>query len=104
MTESDGGSWTFLTNHARVLIVIFENPEIRLRDIAEMIGITERYAQRIVAELEATGYLTHDRVGRRNRYRVSPTVGLRHPREQDVQIGRLLDLFSNAGSGPAIGE
>ncbi|MCH8900455.1 MAG: MarR family transcriptional regulator [Acidobacteria bacterium] len=103
MTENDGRSWTFLTNHARVLMVIFENPEVRLRDIAEMIGITERYAQRVVAELEETGYLTHDRVGRGNHYRVSPTVGLRHPREQDVQIGRLLDLFS-ASSEPSIGE
>ena len=97
MTESERRPWTFLTNHARVLIMISEDPEIRLRDLAVMIGITERSAQRIVSELEEAGYLTHDRVGRRNHYRVSLTVGLRHPHEQDVEVGRLLDLFSKAG-------
>ena len=103
MTEAERRPWTFLTNHARVLIMISEDPEIRLRDLAGMIGITERSAQRIVAELEEAGYLDHDRVGRRNRYRVSLDVGLRHPLEQNVEIGRLLGLFSNAGIDPSIG-
>lgn len=104
MTASERRPWTFLTNHARVLIMISEDPEIRLRDLALKIGITERSAQRIVAELEEAGYLTHDRVGRRNHYRVSLNVGLRHPHEQDVEVGLLLDLFAKAGVDTATGE
>ncbi|GMQ93221.1 MAG: hypothetical protein BMS9Abin12_0698 [Acidimicrobiia bacterium] len=95
MAGNDRRPWTFLTNHARVLILIAGNSDMRLRDVSARIGITERSVQRIVAELEEAGYLTHDRVGRQNRYQVSPTVGLRHPHEEDVQIGLLLDLFSD---------
>lgn len=96
MTDIQQRPWTFITNHARVLVMISEDPEIRLRDLSATIGITERSAQRIVAELEEAGYLTHERVGRRNRYEVSLDVGLRHPHEQDVEVGLLLALFSNA--------
>lgn len=88
-------TWTFLTNHARVLILIAESPGSRLRDIADSIGITERAAQRIVAELEAAGYLSHEKEGRRNRYHLHPHAHLRHPLERDVEIGRLLELFVN---------
>jgi DNA-binding IclR family transcriptional regulator len=97
MTNSELRPWTFLTNHARVLVMISEDPEIRLRDLSATIGITERSAQRIVAELEEAGYLTHEKVGRRNLYDVSLDVGLRHPHEQDVEIGLLIALFSKAG-------
>ncbi|MCL1600908.1 MAG: winged helix-turn-helix transcriptional regulator [Actinomycetia bacterium] len=97
MTSTDNRPWTFLTNHARVLVMISSDPEIRLRDLSATIGITERSAQRIVAELEEGGYLTHEKVGRRNRYEVSLGVGLRHPHEQDVEVGMLLALFSDAG-------
>ncbi|MEN8237935.1 MAG: winged helix-turn-helix domain-containing protein [Actinomycetota bacterium] len=86
-------SWTFLTNHARVLILIAETAGIRLRDVADQVGITERAAQRIVAELEAAGYLTHEKVGRRNQYHLRPDARLRHPLEDDVEVGRLLDIF-----------
>lgn len=96
MAEKVERPWTFLTNHARVLVMISEDPEIRLRDLSATIGITERSAQRIVAELEEAGYLTHERVGRRNVYQVSLDVGLRHPHEQDVEVGLLLALFSKA--------
>ena len=68
-----------------------------LRDVAAMTGIPERSPQRIVAELEDAGYLSHERIGRRNRYKVTTTASLRHPREQGVEIGLLLDLFANAG-------
>jgi DNA-binding MarR family transcriptional regulator len=93
MTNHDSRTWTFLTNHARVLILIAGTAGIRLRDVAEQVGITERATQRIVAELEAAGYLTHDKVGRRNRYSLRPDARLRHPLEDDVEVGRLLDLF-----------
>ncbi len=93
MTTSDSLRWTFLTNHARVLILIAETSGIRLRDVADQVGITERAAQRIVAELEAASYLTHEKVGRRNRYNLFPDAHLRHPLEDDVEVGRLIDLF-----------
>lgn len=102
MTDNERRPWTFLTNHARVLVMISHDPDIRLREVAESIGITERSAQRIVAELEEGGYLTHERVGRRNRYQVIPEVGLRHPRERGVEVGLLLRLFSQPDTdGPA---
>ena len=91
--------WTFLTSHARVLVIISQNPESRVRDIAELAGITERSAQRIVADLEAAGYLSHERIGRRNHYRVRRGAPLRHPHEQGVEIGALLELFTKLGTG-----
>jgi DNA-binding Lrp family transcriptional regulator len=93
VTDNNTRTWTFLTNHARVLILIAEAPGIRLRDVADQAGITERAAQRLVAELEAAGYLTHETVGRRNQYELRPNAHLRHPLENDVEVGRLLDLF-----------
>ncbi len=85
-------SWTFLTNHSHVLISIAENPEVRMRDIAERVGITERAVQRIVEDLTDAGYLKVDKVGRRNTYAVVTKKFLRHPVEQHVQIGRLLEM------------
>jgi len=93
MSGRESETWTFLTNHARVLILIAETVGIRLRDVADQVGITERAAQRIVAELEAAGYLTHDKVGRRNHYQLRPDVRLRHPLEHDVEVGKLLEVF-----------
>jgi len=93
VTDNNTRTWTFLTNHARILILIAETPGIRLRDAAAQVGITERAAQRIVAELEAAEYLTHETVGRRNQYELRPQAHLRHPLEDDVEVGRLLDLF-----------
>lgn len=98
MTSDQHQTWTFLTNHARVLISIAEAPGIRLRDIADRIGITERAAQRIVAELESAGYLSHIKKGRRNHYHVRPDAHLRHPLEEDIEIGQLLDFFVNRSS------
>lgn len=97
MTDDERRPWTFLTSHARVLVLISQNPDIRVREVAVMAGITERSTQRIVAELEEAGYLSHERIGRRNHYKVSAAATLRHPHEQDVEIGLLLDLFSKVG-------
>lgn len=94
MTDHERRPWTFLTNHARVLVAVSQTPDIRLRDLAVMTGITERSTQRIVAELEQAGYLSHERIGRRNLYQVSATAMFRHPLEQDVEIGLLLRLFA----------
>ena len=98
MSDVESGSWTFLTSHARVLLIISQNPDIRARDIASIAGITERSTQRIVADLEAAGYLSRERIGRRNHYRVSREEPLRHPHERNVEIGALLELFAKLGS------
>jgi len=92
--------WTFLTNHAHVLLAIARDPTVRLRDVATSVGITERAAQGIVADLEAAGYLHRTRVGRRNQYTVDPTGHFRHPAEANRQIGDLLDLFTRRSDRP----
>ena len=83
-------SWTFLTNHAHVLIAIARDPELRQRDIAHAVGITVGAVQKIIHELEMCGYLTHERIGRRNRYEVLDGLPLRHPLEENHTIGDLL--------------
>ncbi|QYH34673.1 helix-turn-helix domain-containing protein [Salinibacterium sp. M195] len=88
-------SWTFLTNHAHVLLSVSRDPTMRLRDIAEAVGITERAAQRIIAELVADGYLTRKRDGRRNSYELYPDLPLRHPLERHHQIGELLKTLGS---------
>ena len=85
--------WTFLTNHAHVLLCIAADPGVRLRDVAEKVGITERAAQRIVADLVEEGYLTRTRVGRRNHYDLHPELPLRHPVEQAREVGALVSLL-----------
>ncbi|MEM9200564.1 MAG: winged helix-turn-helix domain-containing protein [Actinomycetota bacterium] len=86
-------SWTFLTNHAHVLIAIASDPELRQRDIAHAVGITIGAVQKIISELEAGGYLAHDKVGRRNRYHVIEELPLRHPLEAHRTIGDVLHLL-----------
>jgi MarR family len=107
-TEASGptaGGWTFLTNHARVLVEITRNPHTRLRDIAAGIGITERAAQAIVNDLEEAGYITRTRVGRRNHYSVDPNRPFRHPADADQRVAGLLTLFAhNDRSGQAPGS
>lgn len=85
--------WTFLTNHARVLACIAEEPGVRLREIADFAEITERAAHRIVSELESDGYLTRHRVGARNFYEVHPAQPLRHGADPDLTAGDLLRLL-----------
>jgi DNA-binding IclR family transcriptional regulator len=87
-------SWTFLTNHAHVLLCIATEPHATLREIAAEVNITERAAHRIVAELEAEGALTHERDGRRNTYQVNPAFPLRHPLERHRKVSQLLRMLS----------
>src|SRR4051794_33741717 len=89
----EAAAWTFLTNHAHVLLLIAEDPAIRLRDVAEKVGITERAVQRIVADLEAGAYLERRRSGRRNQYQVNRDLPLRHPVEAHRTVGGLLALI-----------
>ena len=86
--------WTFLTNHAHVLLCVAENSHARLRDIAELVGITERAAQRIVSELEEAGYLDRIRDGRRNSYTLNTAMPLRHSLDRDRRISELLSTFA----------
>jgi DNA-binding MarR family transcriptional regulator len=87
-------TWTFLTNHAQVLICLAEDPDIRLRDVAERVGITERATQRILAELVESGYVRTTRVGRRNRYVVDREHAMRHTAQIGYEIGTLLEALS----------
>jgi predicted transcriptional regulator len=86
-------SWRFLSNHTQVLLCLRRDPNARFRDLAQSIGITERAAQRIVADLIHSGYLLSERVGRRNRYTVNADVAMRHPAQEGHDIGELLDLL-----------
>ena len=86
-------SWRFVTNHTQVLLCIAENRESRLRDIATEVGITERAAQRIVADLVEAGYVTRHRSGRRNHYTINRGLEMRHPAQLGFDIGPLLDLL-----------
>ena len=88
-------SWTFLTNHAHVLLAIARSPDIRMRDIASLVGITERTATQIVADLERDGYVRRTREGRRNRYVVVEHQSLRHPLEDHHPISQLLDAVAH---------
>lgn len=89
--------WTFLTNHAHVMVCLRRDPGARVRDIAHAVGITERAAQRIVTELEEAGYLTRVREGRRNRYTLHERRPLRHPLEGRSAVSDLLDAVADGG-------
>ena len=93
------GGWMFLTNHAHVLLCIARDPDARVRDIADVVGITERAAQRILGDLIAEGYATSTKIGRRNHYKVNPRGKLRHPFFEDFSVGPLLDVL-NTGELP----
>ncbi len=84
--------WTFLTNHGHVFLCLAEEPLLRLRDLAAKLGVTERTAQRAVADLAAAGYVTSERIGRRNRYSVHGELPLRHANEKDILAQALLGL------------
>jgi DNA-binding IclR family transcriptional regulator len=87
--------WTFLSNHGHVLLAIARNPDVTLREVAALVGITERTVQRIVADLEAGQYLERARTGRRNRYEVHPELPLRHPMAAHRDIGSLIELVTD---------
>ncbi len=88
-------AWSFLTNHAHVLLAISRNPDLRQRDIGDLVGITPGAVQRIVHELEECGYLRHERVGRRNRYEILDARPLRHPLEAGATVATLLQSLSS---------
>lgn len=90
--SADG--WTFLTNHTHVLVCLSRDPEMRMRDVAAQVGITERAVQRIVQELEAYGVLERQRDGRRNRYRINGKKPLRHQLESHRIVGGLLEWLA----------
>lgn len=85
--------WTFLTNHTHLLVVLRREPDARIRDLADQVGITQRAVQRILAELVADGILKVRKEGRRNTYRIQRRSRLRHPLEHKHTIGELLDLL-----------
>jgi DNA-binding MarR family transcriptional regulator len=98
-SQGETKTWTFLTNHAQVLLCLAEDPDILLRDVAERVGITERASQRILAELVEAGYVSTARVGRRNRYTVDREHAMRHSAQLGHEIGALLEaLGSNSAS------
>ena len=86
--------WTFLTNHAHVLAILYSDPQLVLRQVAIEVGITERAVQRIIHDLEEGGFIQREKVGRQNRYRVLTDQPLRHPIEAHLKIGDLLKLIN----------
>jgi predicted transcriptional regulator len=94
--ETRRKSWHFLSNHTQVLLCIARDPDTRLRDIAQAVGITERAAGRIVTDLIESGYVASERHGRRSRYTINRQVAMRHPAQTNHEIGELLDLLTRA--------
>jgi Winged helix-turn-helix DNA-binding len=92
--------WTFLTNHARVLLCISRDPGIRLREIADTVGITERSAYGIVQDLAEAGYLIKGKDGRRNRYRIDADLPLPEPSSRERTVGEVLALLNRPRSAP----
>jgi DNA-binding MarR family transcriptional regulator len=92
-TGQEESSWTFLTNHAQVLLCVAHNPDIRMREIGERVGITERAAQRIIQDLVEADYVTRMRMGRRNHYVINPQAEMRHAAQQGHPVGQLLNLL-----------
>ncbi|NBC10723.1 MAG: winged helix-turn-helix transcriptional regulator [Planctomycetes bacterium] len=89
---ADDAGWTFLTNHSHVLLCLAADPEMRLRDVASRVGITERAVQAIVQDLEEAGAITRTRVGRCNRYDLHPDHRLHHPVEAHCKVGDLIAM------------
>ena len=102
--DESGGSWTLLTGHGHVLVEIARNPQARMRDISAAVSLTERTVQAIVADLEAAGYLTRGRTGRRNYYTVNPDSFFRHSAQEGLRVGPFLDLLAAAGDATATGS
>jgi hypothetical protein len=103
MDEREGtqSSWTLLTGHGHVLVEIARDPTARIRDIAAAAGVTERTAQSIVADLEAAGYLTRERVGRRAVYTLNAGQPFRHQSQDGHPVGPFLALLAaEASAGP----
>jgi predicted transcriptional regulator len=91
--NSNDKTWRFLSNHTQVLLCLHRDPDARFRDIAQSVGITERAAQRIVADLMESGYVESERSGRRNHYTIRTKIAMRHPAQHGHEIGELLELL-----------
>ena len=91
--ETTARSWTFLSNHGHVLLSVADDPDARIRDIAERVGITERAAQLIIGDLVEAGYVTRTRAGRRNSYRIAAERPFRHPAESGRNVDDLVAIF-----------
>ena len=94
-TQPEKVRWTFLTNHAHVLILLSQDSSLVLREVALRIGITERAVQRIIADLEHDGFIEREKVGRKNQYRIQSKRALRHPVESHRSIGDLIELIGS---------
>jgi DNA-binding transcriptional regulator PaaX len=92
------GSWSFLTNHARALLCIAHDPGVRVRDLAVMVGVTERSAHAIVTDLVDAGYVVKEKAGRRNRYHIQEHLPLRDPITEERTIGEMLELLVGVNS------
>jgi hypothetical protein len=101
MSEPDerGGRWSLLTGHGHVLVEIARNPKARIRDISPLVGLAERTVQAIVADLEAAGYLTRTRTGRRVVYTVNRDSPFRHAAQQGLLVGPFLDVLAGPETG-----
>jgi hypothetical protein len=97
MSEDTRPGWTFLTNHALVLVCIAHDPGVRLRDIGEQVGITERAAHRIVTELAEAGHIARKRTGRRNQYTINAHFPLPDPIAREQNVGELLAILTRPG-------
>jgi MarR family len=97
-------SWTFLTSHARVLLLVAHDPGVRLRDIAASLGITERSAFGIITDLVEAGYVVKEKNGRRNRYHIQAHLPLPEPTTQERTVGEVLALLTGTGPADAPGE
>jgi hypothetical protein len=93
LADTTDSRWTFLSNHTHVLLCLAVDDDVRVRDVAEEVGITERAVQRILAELEEAGTVERQRIGRRNHYTLNLDVPLRHPLEAHHTVGELLALL-----------
>ena len=96
-------AWTLLTSHGHVLVEIARNPRARIRDISAAADITERATSAIISDLEAAGYLTRNRVGRRTHYTVHLDLGFRHAAQRDLRVGPFLELLSQKPTPPGDG-
>jgi len=90
--DKNAPGWTFLTNHAHVLLCLHQDDEVRLRDVAGRVGITERAVQKIIADLSGAGVIDVEREGRRNRYKIDGGKRLRHPVEAHRYVRDILRL------------
>ena len=104
MTANTVSGWTFLTNHAQVLVCIAQDPGIRLRDIGERVGITERAAHRIVVELADAGYITRERNGRRNHYTINTHFPLPDRVAREQNVGELLAILTGPPATKRVGR